>query len=122
MGWRGEIVNLPEWRGHLLDRLRRQVEATADTVLSEPLKELHVYPVNRYPVNAPKDAGHAGVSSSIVVPLELTTNTGTLRLFSTTTVFGTPLDVTVSEIAIESFFPADEETAGALLRLTGRAS
>jgi hypothetical protein len=56
-----------------------------------------------------------------VVPLQLTTETGILRLFSTTTVFGTPLDVTLSEIAIESFFPMDEETADALLRLTNGA-
>ena len=110
------IVNLPEWRAHLLERLRHQVEVTADPVLSELLTELR-----GYPVNAAKDAGHAGVNSSIVVPLQLTTETGILRLFSTTTVFGTPLDVTVSEIAIESFFPADEETAGALLRLTSGA-
>ncbi len=106
------IVNLPEWRAHILERLRHQVEVTADPVLSELLAELR-----GYPVNAPRSAGHMGENSSIVVPLELATETGTLRLFSTTTVFGTPLDVTVSEIAIESFFPADEETAD-LLRLT----
>ncbi len=109
------IVNLPEWRAHLLERLRHQLEVTADPVLSELLAELR-----GYPVNAPNDAGRAGVNSSIVVPLQLATETGILNLFSTTTVFGTPLDVTLSEIAIESFFPADQETAGALLRLASR--
>jgi hypothetical protein len=103
------ILNLPEWRAHLLERLRHQVEVTADPVLSELLAELRGYPV---PLKGDR---RAEVTSSIVVPLELSTETGTLKLFSTTTVFGTPLDVTVSEIAIESFFPADEETA-ALLR------
>jgi hypothetical protein len=44
------------------------------------------------------------------VPLQLATEAGVLSLFSTTTVFGTPVDVTVSELAIESFFPADEAT------------
>jgi transcriptional regulator with XRE-family HTH domain len=111
------IVNLTEWRAHLLERLRHQVEVTADPVLSGLLAELR-----GYPVNAPKEAGHASVNSSIVVPLQLTTEKGILRLFSTTTVFGTPLDVTVSEIAIESFFPMDEETAHALLRLTNGAA
>ncbi len=109
------IVNLPEWRAHLLERLRHQLEVTADPVLSELLAELR-----GYPANAPNDAGRAGVNSSIVVPLQLATETGILNLFSTTTVFGTPLDVTLSEIAIESFFPADQETAGALLRLASR--
>jgi hypothetical protein len=111
------IVNLPEWRAHLLERLRHQLEVTADPVLSELLAELR-----GYPVNASENTAHAGINSSIVVPLQLTTEAGILRLFSTTTVFGRPLDVTISEIAIESFFPADEETAGAFLRLTRGAS
>lgn len=100
------IVNLPEWRAHLLERLRHQVEVTADPILSGLLAELRDYPVPS------KSSRHADVSSSVVVPLELATESRTLKLFSTTTVFGTPLDVTVSEIAIESFFPADEQTAG----------
>jgi transcriptional regulator with XRE-family HTH domain len=108
------ILNLLEWRAHLLERLRRQVEATADPVLSELLAELR-----QYPANGPRQtAGQTDANSSVVVPLQLGTETGILRLFSTTTVFGTPLEVTVSEIAIESFFPADEETACALERLS----
>ena len=98
-----KIVNLPEWRGHLLERLRHQLEATADHGLSELLSELRSYPV--------LSTEERRVDHHFVVPLELATETGILRLFSTTTVFGTPLDVTVSEIAIESFFPADEDTA-----------
>ena len=50
----------------------------------------------------------------IVVPFELATPVGTLSFFSTTTVFGTPVEVTLSEIAIEAFFPADEATGAAL--------
>ncbi len=109
------IANLPEWRAHLLERLRHQLEVTADPVLAGLLAELRAYPVN-----VPKNIGPTSGTSPIVVPLQLTTEAGILKLFSTTTVFGTPLDVTVSEIAIESFFPADEETAGALLRLANR--
>jgi hypothetical protein len=49
-----------------------------------------------------------------VVPLRLRTEAATLSFISTTTVFGTPIDVTLSEIALETFFPADAETAAAL--------
>jgi MmyB-like transcription regulator ligand binding domain len=57
----------------------------------------------------------------VVVPLELVTETGILRLFSTTTVFGTPLDITLSELALEAFFPADAATAQALRGVTSLA-
>jgi len=110
------IVNLPEWRAHLLERLRHQVEITADASLAELLAELCGYPGGGSGDSA---SGAVNSNSSFVVPLGLATDAGTLNLFSTTTVFGTPLDVTVSEIAIESFFPADEETATALSRLAG---
>jgi hypothetical protein len=43
-----------------------------------------------------------------------------LSLISTTTIFGTPVDVTLSELALETFFPADEPTAAALRTLAGR--
>lgn len=111
------IVNLPQWRAHLLERLRHQVEVTADAALAELLVELRAHGGG-----GSTDSARAGAGSLFVVPLELATDAGTLRLFSTTTVFGTPLDVTVSEIAIESFFPADEESATALLRLTSGVS
>src|SRR5581483_11675524 len=107
------IMNLPEWRGHVLERLRYQIEATADPALSELLKELREYPVSPKGSNGPTEE-----HSDLVVPLQLATEIGTLKLFSTTTVFGTPLDVTISEIAIESFFPSDEETADILQRLS----
>jgi len=107
------IANLAEWRGHLLERLRLQTEVTADPVLAGLLQEL-----SGYPLVPQKEVRRAG-DSSIVVPLELITDQGTLKLFSTTTVFGTPLDVTLSEIAIESFFPADEESAAILLGSRG---
>jgi hypothetical protein len=56
-----------------------------------------------------------------VIPVQLVTELGTLSLFSTTTVFGTPVDVTLSEIAVEAFYPADKSTAEALRRLAERA-
>ncbi len=110
------IANLPEWRLHLLDRLRRQIAATRDEALGGLLQELSAYPVgdDTPPANAPAPTEHGGV----LVPLRLRTDAGLLSLLSTTTVFGTPRDVFLSELAIEAFFPADAET-GRLLRQPG---
>lgn len=109
------IANYAEWRAHILDRLRRQVEVTADPVLVALMAELAAYP-------APGGGGRAKTVlnpdyAGVVVPLRLATSDGTLSLFSTTTVFGTPVDVTLSELALETFFPADAATAEALRRL-----
>ena len=57
------------------------------------------------------------MEGAIVVPLKIETQFGTLSFISTTTVFGTPVDVTVSEIALETFFPADDETREVFSRL-----
>ncbi|WP_019142295.1 helix-turn-helix domain-containing protein [Noviherbaspirillum massiliense] len=109
------IANLAEWRAHLLDRLRRQVEATADPVLIELLRELSAYPAPDGQAFGPVTVEpHAGVA----VPFQLKTEAGILSFFSTTMIFGTPVDITLSELAIESFFPADSATAAAL---AGRA-
>jgi transcriptional regulator with XRE-family HTH domain len=109
------IANLPEWRAHLLVRLRRQVEISADPVLAELLRELAAYPVpsGTRAGRPPTGREFAGV----LVPVQFTTEQGTLSFFSTTTVFGTPLDITLSELALEAFFPADAATADALRRL-----
>lgn len=106
------IANLAEWRAHLLDRLRRQVEATADGELQELQQELLAYPKPLGPPHpgAAGDRAYAGV----VVPLRLRTDGGMLSFFSTTTVFGTPVDVTLSELALEAFYPADSATAAAM--------
>ena len=104
-----DIVNLAEWRAHLLERLRQQIDMTADPILGGLLKELQQLSPGGDPADEVKHA-YAGIA----VPLKLRTAGGTLSLISTTTVFGTPVDVTLSELAIESFFPADEETAALL--------
>jgi len=108
------IANLGEWRAHLLERLRQQIEITADAGLENLMKELRDYPapISRTP---PAPADPMGV----VVPFRLITAGGTLSFLSTTTVFGTPIDVTLSELAIESFFPADDTTARALQQFGG---
>jgi transcriptional regulator with XRE-family HTH domain len=111
------IANLPEWRAHLLERLRKQIDASADPVLVALLEELRALPApSRRPPPAP-NPDYAGV----VVPLKLATEAGVLSFLSTTTVFGTPVDVTLSEIALESFFPADRATAEALQRRSQQA-
>lgn len=108
------VVNFAQWRAHLLERLRRQVELTADRGLADLLAELRGYPAadDRQARAEPDYAG-------VVVPLELMTDAGTLAFFSTTTVFGTPVDITLSELALEAFFPADAATAEALRAMAG---
>jgi len=108
------IVNFSEWRDHLIARLHHQVNVTGDGVLSALIEELRAYPI---PDAAKRSAGPREHHAGIVVPLQLTTEEGVLTFFSTTTIFGTPVDVTLSELAIEAFFPADPETAGALRRM-----
>lgn len=100
------IANLAEWRAHILARLRRQAEVSADPVLRALLDELRAYP-------APAAARPVD-TDGIAVPLRLATPDGTLSFLSTTMVFGTPVDITLSELTIEAFFPADAETAAAM--------
>jgi hypothetical protein len=102
------IVNYHEWRAHLLDRVRRQIDASADPVLVDLLAELRAYPPPPGDGQEPRTSrDYAGIA----VPFELRTDAGVLAFISTTTVFGTPMDITLSELALETFFPADEATA-----------
>jgi hypothetical protein len=105
-GLASRIVNLAEWRAHLLDRLGRDIESTADPALMALRDELSTYPSPR-PTSRPD-------TRAILVPLRLRVQDTVLSLLSTTTVFGTPRDVTLSELAIESFYPADASTAAFL--------
>jgi len=111
------IANLAEWRQHLLERLRRQIDVSADPVLSDLNQELSAYPV---PAAKRARLGFEADLGGVVIPLRLTVDGSVLAFFSTTTVFGTPLDITLSELALEAFFPADPDTAAALGRLAGR--
>jgi transcriptional regulator with XRE-family HTH domain len=111
------IVNFTEWRNHLVHRLQRQVDATGDAVLAGLIEELRSYPTPDAAARAPR-ASHD--YAGIIVPLQLSTDEGLLTLFSTTTIFGTPVDVTLSELAIEAFFPADLESTQMLRRLAER--
>jgi transcriptional regulator with XRE-family HTH domain len=114
------IANFAEWRGHLLARLRRQIDITGDPVLVGLLNEISDYPTAH---DAKFDPPFAiGEYADIVVPLRLVMNGAVLSLFSMTTVFGTPVDITLSEVAIEAFLPADTATSEALRRLAPAAS
>ena len=107
------IANFAQWRAHILARLRAQIEASGDEELAKLEEELRKLPF-RGNGPAPHSDGQA-----IAVPLLLDSSAGRLSLISITTVFGTPLDITLSELAIEAFFPADRETAEKLRGLMG---
>ncbi|WP_454043358.1 helix-turn-helix domain-containing protein [Cellulosimicrobium sp. Marseille-Q8652] len=110
-GMAGRIRNLPEWSLHTLRRVRRRLERTGDPALRELLTELTVYA----PAAARGAASTAGSPvRDAVVPLQVAGEHGDLAFCYTTTVFGSPQDVTLDEIAVESFFPADDATAAAL--------
>jgi len=115
-GLASRIVNHAEWRAHLLERLAQQIAASGDAALVALADELRDYaPPPAFAADGPPSASSAcagdGVAGGVFVPLRLATASGVLTLLSTTTVFGTPVDVTLAELALECFFPADAETA-----------
>ena len=110
-GMARSIVNLGEWRGHLLARLRRQVDASGDVTLARLLEEVRGYPCDQ-PVPEVEMPG----PGQFVVPLRLRSPDGEHAFFSTVSTFGTPLDITVSELVIEAFYPADAQTVTILAR------
>jgi transcriptional regulator with XRE-family HTH domain len=108
-----QIANLADWKRHILERLRHQYHESGDAVLDQLIEELRSYP-------APASNTPAATAGALIaVPLILNAPVGQLSFISTTTVFGTPVEVTLSELAIESFFPADGETAERLRQLAG---
>ncbi|WP_334161353.1 helix-turn-helix domain-containing protein [Phenylobacterium sp.] len=101
-------VNAAEWRTHILERLRRQAELSADPALIELIAEVKAYPVPPAPDRRPEDLG------GVAIPFQVMLGDRMLSFFSTTTVFGTAVDITLSELTLETFFPADAGTAEAL--------
>ncbi|MDF2462758.1 MAG: transcriptional regulator, family [Ramlibacter sp.] len=112
-----QIVNLAQWRQHLFERLRQQIHATGDATLSALLEELQGYPVPAGADELHMEGEHLGV----VMPLRFRTSFGVLSFISTTTIFGTPVDVTLQELALETFFPADPFTGEVLRKLAQSA-
>lgn len=116
-GMGSRIVNLAEWKTHVIERLRRQNDAVADPVLADLEKELVSYP------SGPRTTASVHPeTAAIAQPMKLRMGGAILSFFSTITVFGTALDITLAEIAIESFFPADDETAAFLRQFAASAS
>lgn len=118
LGLAPHIVNLAQWRQHILERLGEQCDATGSPHLKALLDEVLAlaYP---QPVATPSPTlahEHRGV----LLPLQLRTPAGVLSFISTVTVFGTPHDVTLQELAVESFFAADEFTAQVLAQAAER--
>ena len=102
-GLASRTVNLAEWCGHLLERLHRQCEATADGELLKLYDDLKSYPI-------PARSAAVAPDNNVALALKLRHNGEVLSFISTTMVFGTPVDVTLSELALETFFPADDLT------------
>ena len=109
LGLAPHLANLAQWRAHLFERLRQQIAATADPVLAALLDELR-----SYPLPPDTDQHMEGELPGVVMPFRLRTPHGVLSFISTTTIFGTPVDVTLQELALETFFPADDFTRAAL--------
>jgi transcriptional regulator with XRE-family HTH domain len=105
-GMAPRITNLAQWRAHLLTQLGHRAEALADSRLAELHDELLAYPGGVAEVHSPAGA--------VVLPLRFRDGDGELSFFSISAVVGSATDVTVDELAIESFYPADAGTAAAL--------
>lgn len=111
-GLASRIVNLAEWRDHLLERLERQAQTTNDHGLHALLIELRGYAV------PPASDVRAQDLGGVAVTLKLMAGQRLLSFISTTTIFGTATDITLAELTLETFFPADQETAQALHKLS----
>lgn len=110
-GLAGRTLNFPDWAGYLLHQLRRTVALTGDPGLAALDKEVRDYPG----VAAAAEARHKPEAASLLIPFILDVGGGRrLSMFTTLTTFGTPLEVTLAELAVELFYPADTETADLL--------
>lgn len=108
------VVNFADFARHLVVRLQRQFDATADPVLRALLDEVEPW--------VPAHADHHLGGPGVVLPVVLRSPVGELRLFSTIATFGAPLDATLSELALEAFYPSDPATAERIHTLRSQAN
>lgn len=108
-GLGGRIVNFDEWAWHIVDAVRHEAARNPDERSTPLVAELEALAGDR----PSPGANHLGFA----VPLQLRTQAGELRLITTLTQFSTAMDVTISELRIEAFLPADDATAAALAAL-----
>lgn len=109
------ITNLGEWRAHMVDRVRRHVALTADPALERLYKELRDFPGS----DPLEEAAVPSMGHDVFIPLRIRVDDVELSFFSTIATFGTPVDITVAELAIESFYPADATTSDFLRARAG---
>jgi transcriptional regulator with XRE-family HTH domain len=114
------IENLAEWLAHIEDRLRRQIDLTADAGLIDLLDEVRGYGRALVGPGRPRPAARA--APEMIVPFRIRIGGEAASFFTTTMVFGTPVEVTLSELALESFFPADASTAALVKLLSGSSA
>jgi transcriptional regulator with XRE-family HTH domain len=115
-GGRARIHNLPAWRSHLLGQVRRQIELTVDPQLERLLREALAYPAGEGPAHEHEWTG------APAVPLEIRTRIGRLSLIGATTVFRSPVNVTLEEVALELMHPADDFTDRAVREAAAEAA
>jgi len=117
-GMGSRIVNFGAWRAHSQNVLQRQLQTRADPVTSALLAEISAYPV---PPGAEPYRG-LDTAEHLAMPLRIATRFGVVSLLNTTTVFGTPNDVTLAEVALEMLFPADDATADIVKRMVNESA
>jgi transcriptional regulator with XRE-family HTH domain len=110
-GLASSTLNFADWASYLVATLRRLVARTADPVLDALLAEVMGYPNVAELVSTP---GWAPDEAPLLVPCRLLLGGAELSLFTTLTTFGTPGDITLDEVAVELFYPADDATDRAL--------
>jgi hypothetical protein len=108
------IVNLAEWRRHVIAELRQQIDARADPGNQALLSEIMAYPSPPGGAAIEPEEG----AQRYATPLRIKTDAGIASFLSTITIFGTPTDVTLSELALEMLFPADAMTVAVVSALT----
>lgn len=106
LGLGPRILNFIEWRAHVVTVLRQQVEARTDPTIQALLAEVMTFPA---PAGGVAPATNDG-PQRYATPLQIATRFGVVSFLNTNTIFGTPTDVTLSELSLEMLFPADEHT------------
>jgi transcriptional regulator with XRE-family HTH domain len=113
-GLAAQTTNFSEWAPHLLHQLRRSASVTGDLIIQGLLAEVSAYPN----VAGLRAGSHDHEEPELLIAMRFLTPLGELSMFNTLTTFGTPMDVLLSELSVELFFPADEVSESLTLNLT----
>ncbi|WP_436794233.1 helix-turn-helix domain-containing protein [Actinospongicola halichondriae] len=113
-GLASRTTNFVDWATYLLRQMRRTIQLTGDPGLEAIEEEVRAYP-NVAALDPPPAPGYWD-EPPLLVPFTITSDGIELSMFTTLTTFGTPRDVTLDELAVELFFPADDATDRALVR------